>query len=307
MKKQQIIFKGSGRITTAAFIKNKNMRYGQIRFKGGGRINNVRITGLTEEGGGGEDPIYKDDECLGFTAVDGDVTVSLQNSGIDAPPIVYYKREEQDWTLWNYSELNIAEGETIRFYGNNNFKFNSAYRTSQFIMSGTGKIIASGSCNSLLSKEKTKVLTQSCFSSLFNNCQNLISAPELPATTLAPFCYDSMFMGCDNLITAPELPATQLDQSCYIKMFKNCYSLVNAPVLPAINLVPYCYQNMFQRCTNLNYIKAMFTTVPSSTYTSYWVEAVAATGTFVKNSQATWDVSGVNGVPDGWTIETADE
>jgi len=34
------------------------------------------------------------------------------------------------------------------------------------------------------------------------------------------------------------------------------------------------------------------------------VSGVAATGTFVKNSSATWNVTGVNGVPSGWTIET---
>jgi hypothetical protein len=62
---------------------------------------------------------------------------------------------------------------------------------------------------------------------------------------------------------------------------------------------------MFLGCTRLNYIKAMFTTTPSATYTSNWVLNVSSTGTFVKNSAATWNVSGVNGVPSGWTIETA--
>ena len=28
-------------------------------------------------------------------------------------------------------------------------------------------------------------------------------------------------------------------------------------------------------------------------------------GTFVKNSAATWNVTGVNGIPSGWTITTA--
>lgn len=28
-------------------------------------------------------------------------------------------------------------------------------------------------------------------------------------------------------------------------------------------------------------------------------------GTFVKNSAATWNVTGVNGIPNGWTITTA--
>jgi hypothetical protein len=38
-----------------------------------------------------------------------------------------------------------------------------------------------------------------------------------------------------------------------------------------------------------------------------WVKGVASSGTFVKNSAATWDVTGVNGIPSGWTVETADE
>lgn len=64
---------------------------------------------------------------------------------------------------------------------------------------------------------------------------------------------------------------------------------------------------MFINCSNLNYIKAMFTTTPTTSYTAQWVSGVAATGTFVKNSAATWNVTGVNGIPDGWTVQTASE
>lgn len=64
---------------------------------------------------------------------------------------------------------------------------------------------------------------------------------------------------------------------------------------------------MFYGCTSLNYIKAMFTTTPSTTYTQNWVQNVSATGTFVKNSAAQWNVSGVHGIPDNWTVETASE
>jgi hypothetical protein len=34
-----------------------------------------------------------------------------------------------------------------------------------------------------------------------------------------------------------------------------------------------------------------------------WVKGVASSGTFVKNKNATWNVTGVNGVPSGWTIQ----
>ena len=88
-------------------------------------------------------------------------------------------------------------------------------------------------------------------------------------------------------------------------MFSGCTSLTTAPELPATTLVSGCYEFMFDNCQNLNYIKAMFTTSPSNTYTTYWVRGVKSTGTFVKNSAATWNVVGYNAVPYGWTVQTA--
>lgn len=69
---------------------------------------------------------------------------------------------------------------------------------------------------------------------------------------------------------------------------------------------------MFQNCSNLNYIKAMFTTAISSSYTDSWLVDVSSTGTFVKNNVATWDTDYIpqiwrcgNGVPENWTLENA--
>ena len=146
---------------------------------------------------------------------------------------------------------------------------------------------------------------------MFEDCTGLTTAPELPATTLASNCYESMFYGCTGLTTAPSiLPATTLDDYCYNSMFNGCTSLTTAPELPATTLTTRCYSYMFKGCSSLNYIKAMFTTGPSNIYNGYtyaWVENVAATGTVVKNSAATWDVTGNNGVPSGWTVQTASE
>ena len=143
-----------------------------------------------------------------------------------------------------------------------------------------------------------------CYMSMFSGCGSLKTAPKLPATTLAESCYDSMFKNCTSLITAPSiLPATTLANSCYNSMFFNCYTLKTAPELPAITLVSNCYNYMFYGCSSLNYIRAMFTTTPSSTYTDKWVLTVSATGTFIKNSAATWNVTGDNGIPTGWTVD----
>lgn len=148
-------------------------------------------------------------------------------------------------------------------------------------------------------------LVDYCYEDMFRGCTSLTTAPELPATTLAEYCYGFMFQDCTNLATAPELPVTTLASSCYSNMFNGCTSLVTAPELPATTLANGCYSGMFRNCTSLNYIKAMFTTTPSGTYTNYWVSNVASTGTFVKNSTATWDVSGVSGIPTGWTVVNA--
>ena len=162
-------------------------------------------------------------------------------------------------------------------------------------------------CTSLTTASElpATTLADNCYLRMFQGCTSLVNAPVLPATTLASSCYRSMFQGCTSLTTAPELPATTLASGCYNGMFYGCTSLVTAPELPATTLVQSCYLNMFRGCTNLNYIKAMFTTEPSTTFTNNWVSGVSATGTFVKNSAATWDVTGNTGVPSGWTIQTA--
>ena len=156
-------------------------------------------------------------------------------------------------------------------------------------------------------------LAQSCYQSMFSACP-LTSLPNnlLPATTLANVCYEMMFRDCTKLATVPSdlLPATTLTKECYYGMFMNCTSLVTAPDLPATTLVNTCYANMFRDCSKLNYIKAMFTTTPGSSYTQYWVSNVANTGTFVKNSAATWtNTFGSSTIPKDsshkWTVTTA--
>jgi len=75
-------------------------------------------------------------------------------------------------------------------------------------------------------------------------------------------------------------------------MFRECTSLTTAPELPATILSHLCYSSMFYGCSNLSYIKALFITNPTTYYTAAWVYNVAASGVFIKNNNATWDVSG---------------
>ena len=180
----------------------------------------------------------------------------------------------------------------------------------------TGRFNISGNVMSLLYGDDFESQTEFpqnsvyTFSNLFESCIKLVSIENLvlPSLNLVSHCYSSMFSKCSSLTAVPKiLPATTLVQGCYFSMFSSCTSLTTATELPATTLANSCYSYMFQNCNTLNYIKAMFTTEPSTTYTSNWVSGVASTGTFVKNSAATWTTTGVNGIPTGWTVQTASE
>jgi len=94
-------------------------------------------------------------------------------------------------------------------------------------------------------------MAEACYSSMFAGCASLVSAPALPATTLAVDCYSSMFSDCTSMANAPELPATTLADGCYSYMFNGCTSLADAPELPATTLADYCYDYMFSGCASL--------------------------------------------------------
>ena len=147
-------------------------------------------------------------------------------------------------------------------------------------------------------------LAEDCYESMFSDCTSLTTAPEeLPATTLAYNCYESMFYNCTSLTTAPELPATTLADGCYYGMFSDCTSLTTAPELPATTLVASCYRYMFRNCSNLSSITMLATDISASSCLTGWVSGVASSGTFYKNSAATWTTTGQNGIPTGWTVQ----
>ncbi len=146
-------------------------------------------------------------------------------------------------------------------------------------------------------------LAEECYAFMFNECSSLTSAPELPATTLTEFCYYAMFAACSSLTSAPELPATTLAAGCYAYMFNGCELLNSAPELPATTLAEYCYYSMFKSCELLNSVTCLATDISAEYSTEYWLDAVAATGTFTKApGMGNWG-TGISGIPEGWTTK----
>ena len=137
--------------------------------------------------------------------------------------------------LFNYSALNSAEHLVLPATTLAEGCYSSMFENCTSLTSAPSILPAT-------------ILTDGCYEYMFMGCASLTTAPELPATTLADSCYRYMFHGCTSLTTAPELPATTLADECYGGMFHGCTSLTTAPELPATTLADYCYMNMFDGC-----------------------------------------------------------
>ena len=112
-----------------------------------------------------------------------------------------------------------------------------------------------------------------------------------------------MFINSQGLTELPTNFSIPDSVTTCTNMFNGCTALTTAPELPATMLADGCYNSMFYGCTSLNYIKMLATDISASDCLSNWVSGVASTGTFVKNSAATWTKTGTSGVPSGWTIQ----
>ena len=163
--------------------------------------------------------------------------------------------------------------------------------------------------------------TVRCYSSMFKDCESLVSLPEglLPATTLSDWCYSSMFEGCTSLSSVSEdlLPATTMKPRCYHGMFKLCSSLKYAPVISATELAIECFLYMFDRCSSLQQVKVRFTSWYTPTREEEgdndllecafgWLDGVKTFdededgGAFYCPEEL--DMSTIRRVPTGWTI-----
>ena len=215
-------------------------------------------------------------EYLCFTST-GNSTVRMTQTGTpnkSANKLIQYKLNNGQWQNWDLSAVSLSDGDKMYLKSDDEIPISESTSIYKYFMM-TGSIAASGNIMSLLNFSDT--LTDYAFYNLFKNCTSLITAPELHATTLAKSCYYYMFQQCTSLTQAPELPAT---------------TLTNA-----------CYAYMFYYCTKLNYVKALFTDISAPECLLAWLYNVSATGTFVKNSAATWTNTDAK-IPSGWTVQT---
>jgi hypothetical protein len=147
-----------------------------------------------------------------------------------------------------------------------------------------------------------------CYNGMFRCCVNLEYSPkELPALYLGQNeVYSSMFDECYNLRTTPEIKAVNLAGGT--QQFRRMFRVQNTSANPRLTeihlprietLASQCYQEMFKGQKNLSYIECLATDKTANKCLDNWVNGVASSGTFVKDANASWN-NGNSGIPNGW-------
>lgn len=202
------------------------------------------------------------------------------------------------------ASINVSDGDVVRFKGSY-ASYGSSNTNYMGFSGGTAVFDVEGNIMSLVYGDNfvgnTTLTGTYNFCSMFKQT-NVVSAENLvlPATIMTAYCYRALFANSPSLAVAPALPATTLAEGCYRYIFQDA-SIVTAPDLLAETLAVDCYEGMFDDCHNLNYIKCLAKDISASASTLGWVQAVATTGTFVKDANTDW-VLGANGIPTRWVV-----
>ena len=223
-----------------------------------------------------------------FEAVQEDSVVSLI-SMMETAPDLEYSTDGETWQEWQHTTeatpgeeegdpdtfihifdtLTLTDvGDRVYLRGDNPNGFLDMENSALSVFSLTGKIAAHGNAQSLVDGDTPTLVAKTMprfsdalLSEQFSDV--LVSAPSLPATTLAEYCYYGMFNGCTGLTQAPSLPATTLAEDCYYGMFNGCtfnmsddgttfnFAFPTPPVTAGANTY-YTYYDIAQWMRNTN-------------------------------------------------------
>ena len=174
-----------------------------------------------------------------------------------------------NWSDWTEA-ISMAPNTKYYIKGEDNYVRNSYAGALEFFTSDVSaqnfNIECGGNIMSLVNLNENITAT-GCFSGLFYNMRNLVTAPKLPYLSVPAYGYAVMFNNTKILTAAPELPATTIGENAYRSMFYSSGINTAPNILPSTTLAPYCYLSMFADCKNLTVAPALpATTLADSCY-----------------------------------------
>lgn len=217
-------------------------------------------------------------------------SVKMATGEVDTSVDLKHSKDGVTWTQYDFNPIPLDAGETLYLKGNNENGFTTANSSTnegrictffdiKHDGSTTGKFECHGNIMSLLYGD---------------DFENKFNIPNIN-------CFYNLFV-LTPITTAPELPATTLTGGCYSEMFAGCEFLTESPVLPASKLPDACYNFMFKRCVNLSKITMLATDISGLYCLTEWVDETYTDGTFVKHPDMDSLPTGVDGIPEGWTV-----
>ena len=205
----------------------------------------------------------------------------------------------------------ITKGQCLQIKGTNNtYDYNSGTIYNQLKISSVDNYI----CGNILSliygdnyvNNDRLPNDYRTFRYFFQQSYYTLSAENLILpSNVTSYCYSHFFASCSRLKIAPQLPKNTTTNYCYEYMFQGCTNLKKAPDIICNRLSSYSCYYMFYNCTALQYLKCTATSVSNTNCTTNWLNGVASSGTFVKNSSMSSWATGVSGIPSGWTVVNA--
>ena len=217
---------------------------------------------------------------LWFKMPDGG-NLSLTKTGSPTYLRLQYSINGMGWQSWLETNdardpITLSAGDTvfIRDWQTSDDGFSTS-TSDYYQFSADAATYAGGNTMTLMSKYGASTIKAYCFANLFRNFANLLSAPQLPATTGATYCYYHMFRNT-GIVESPEV------------------------FLEVVN--SYACRSIFQGCTNLVKATVHWTRASAAYAKANWLYGVADHGVVICPAELT-DLpnNSDSGIPTGWT------
>jgi len=247
--------------------------------------------------------VKRNDKNLTFEALEDGTIAIVKNGAPTAVTCQYSTDGGENWKAYSIgTTLKVKKNDIVKFKCTTTTWSSSTANYYQFVI--PNKMDVYGDILSL--RYNSTSIPNYVYYKLFADCK-IVHADLLKLTGATATIYGctGMFMNCTELVSAPELPATTLNTYCYQQMFYGCVSLRKAPDLPAKGLQSNCYYQMFYGCGLIDGIRMLGSEyVSSSNVFTDWLKNVAPVGTLYKSSLLTTNM--VPLIPAGWSVVNVD-
>ena len=254
-----------------------------------------------------------DGETWTTTTISGNTVFATINTG---DKIIFKGNNTAFATAWD-KYYYFTASKQFNVYGNimsiingDNFKENSEFDSSsthQF--AGLFRTTYLVDASNLILPALT--LYVSSYNGMFRGASNLVYGPKtLPALNIPMDGYSSMFEGCVKLVEGPEILATSVSgctalnrMFCMSRNSKVTAAMTKSPILRITN--PQAQNNTYQQlfCGNGNINEITILAQGTNLSFANWLSNANSSGVIKTLSDTTF-VSGVNGLPSGWSTET---